>query len=357
MDFSGKRIGFVPYGDLQHPWNLRNFVYYARNRGLQFEIAQRGEDYDILVLSPLADISVWSKYPRGKTKIIFFLVDSYLSIHKGNLKGAFRGLAKFLVREQKSLRLNYLKTLQDMCSRADAVVCTTLEQKLDIEKHCDNVHIILECHFKAVRQSKVDYNIGSRINLVWEGLPANLDGFSHIKDVLIHLRKKYPIFLHIITDLVHKKYLNRFGRTHMINEVEKIMGESSHLNNESMFYMYQWNLDTFSHIVSACDLAIIPINTDNPLGIGKPENKLLLFWRMGMPTVVSSTPAYSRAMDACGLDSYCKNNNEWAEKLEKMIVDEETRKIAGQTGKRHANNFYSENIYLKNWDGLFESIL
>ena len=143
----------------------------------------------------------------------------------------------------------------------------------------------------------------------------------------------------------------------MVDEAEKILGETSHLNNETMFYMYQWNLDTFSHIVTACDLAIIPINTDSPLARGKPENKLLLFWRMGMPTLVSSTPAYSRAMDTCGLDFYCKNNDEWAEKLEKLIVDVETRKKAGQTGKQHADSFYSEKIYMEKWDRLFESVL
>lgn len=357
MNFSGLRVGFLPYGDMQHPWNLRNFVYYARRRNFQFEIVEPGKDYDIIVLSPLTDISVWSKYPRGKTKIIFFLVDSYLSIPQGNIKGKLRGLAKFLVREQKYLKLNYLNALEEMCARADAVVCTTLEQKFDISKHCNNTHIILECHFKAISQSKSDYHIENRVNLVWEGLPANIEGFSQVAEILISLRKNYPIHLHIITDLVHKKLLNRIGKTHMINEVEKFFGVTSHLNNESMFSMYQWNLDTFSHIVTACDLAIIPIDINNFLTRGKPENKLLLFWRMGMPTLVSSTPAYRRAMDACKLNLYCENKVEWKEKLEKLIIDIDARKIAGQTGKQHADNFYSEKIYLEKWDQLFKSVL
>ena len=357
MNLSGLRIGFVPHGDLQHPWNLRNFVYYAKNRRLKFQIAQPDEYYDIVVLSPLADLSVWLKYPKGKTKFIFFLVDSYLSIPSGNLKGAFRGLAKYVVREQKYIRINYRETLQEMCKRSDAVVCTTLEQATEIAKYCDNVHIILECHFNAVRQFKTDYNMTSRVNLVWEGLPANVDGFYQIKDAIINLRKSYSICLHIITDLVHKKYLNRIGKTHMIDEVEQILGKASHLNNDSLFYMYQWNLDTFSSIVTACDIAIIPIDTNNPFAKGKPENKLLLFWRMGMPALVSSTPAYTRVMDACGLDFYCENIMEWEKKLEKLIIDAEVRKKAGLVGQQHANNYYSEKEYLKKWDRLFESVV
>ena len=358
MNFSGLRIGFVPYYDLTHPWNLRNFLYYARKRNLKFEIADPNKEYDIVILSPIADISVWSKYPKGgKTKIIFFLVDSYLSTPQGNFKGAFRGLAKFLTGEQRHLKFNYCKELQNMCDRADAVACTTLEQQSDISKHCNNVHIILECHFKSVRHSKLDYNIDSRVNLVWEGLPSNVESFSKFKDVLIKLRNKYPIYLHIITDLLHKKYLNRIGRTDMVREVEKTLGATSHLNSETIFYMYQWNLDTFSHIATACDIAIIPLDTNNFLQRGKPENKLLLFWRMGIPTLTSSTPAYSRAMDACGLDLYCENKNEWIEKLERVIVDTDIRKNAGLTGKQHADTHYSEKVYLEKWDCLFESVL
>ena len=68
---------------------------------------------------------------------------------------------------------------------------------------------------------------------------------------------------------------------------------------------------------------------------------------MGIPTLTSSTPAYSRAMDACGLDFYCENIMEWEKKLEKLIIDAEVRKKAGLVGQQHANNYYSEKEYLK----------
>ena len=67
------RVGFVPYMNLHHPWNLRNFIYYSRKRNLQFEIFKPENNYDVIILSPLADISFWARYPKGKEKIIFFL--------------------------------------------------------------------------------------------------------------------------------------------------------------------------------------------------------------------------------------------------------------------------------------------
>ena len=35
---------------------------------------------------------------------------------------------------------------------------------------------------------------------------------------------------------------------------------------------------------------------NDPMMVGKPKNKLLLFWRMGLPTLVSAIPSYKRAM-------------------------------------------------------------
>ena len=362
MDFSAFRIGFVPFleGSL-HPFDLRNLIYYARKRNLKFEIFKKGEEYDIIILTPRVDLSVWSRYPKGKAKIIFMLVDSYLAVPQFHIKNALRGPAKYLIREHKYFRFNYTKALQDMCRRADAVICTTLEQKIDIQKYCRNVHVILEFHFKVIREIKTDYSSGSLVNLVWEGRPENISEIGQLKEVLAHLNNKYPLALHIITDFTYKKYMNKIRTISMTDELERIFQEGYLSNvvsgNKSMVYLYQWNLELFSRIITGCDIAVIPLNAKDSLMRGKPENKLLIFWRMGMPTVTSATPAYIRAMDKCGLQLYCKDNKEWVEKLEKLIVDSKAREYAGLQGKRIADTVYSEEQYLKQWDELFESAL
>lgn len=362
MDFSGLRVGFAPMisNSLKHPFDLRNFIYYARRRDIKFEIAEPSKDYDVIVISPRADISIWSRY-RGKGKIIFFIVDSYLAISPFDIKGSLRGLAKYIGREHKHLRLNYSKAIQEMCSRADAIVCTTLEQKKDIQEHCKNVHIMLEFNLKVVREVKTNYSLGNRINLVWEGQAENIYGFLHIKDVLAGLRKKYPIALHLITDLERWKYMNIFRRVSIIDEIKFIFSDGFLSNTsrgrDSSVYLYQWNLEMLSRIITGCDIAVIPLDMRNPLAFGKPENKLVLFWRMGMPTIVSFTPAYDRIMSKSGLNMCCHDNTEWKNKLEKLIEDSEFRKKAAMQGKAFVDTFYSEDEYLKQWDRLFQSVL
>lgn len=361
MDYSCIHVGFVPMNNsLKHPFDLRNFIYYANKRDIKFEIAKPGEDYDVIVLSPRADLSIWGRY-RGKAKMIFFIVDSYLALPPYDMKGALRGLAKFVGREHKYLKLNHSKAIQEMCSRADAVVCTTLKQKNDIQKYCKNVYIILEFHFKVIREIKTNYSVGKRINLVWEGQAENIHGFLQIKEALSELNKKYPIALHLITDLERRKYMNIFRRVSVLDEIKQIF-DDSYLSNtasghNSLVYFYQWNLEMLSRIITGCDIAIIPLDIHSPMMCGKPENKLLLFWRMGMPTIVTATPAYESAMAKCGSGMCCSNNGEWQTKLEGLIKDQEARLATAMQGKACADTFYSEEEYLKQWDRLFQSVL
>ena len=117
MKFSDLRIGYTAwskdFGDGALDW-LR-FRYYAEKRNLKFEIADPSETYDLLFLTQCADISVWSDYQKGNCKVIFDIVDSYMSVPKWHLKGLFRGLAKYAAGQTQYLRLDYRKALEDMC--------------------------------------------------------------------------------------------------------------------------------------------------------------------------------------------------------------------------------------------------
>lgn len=354
-------IGYVPMnGESYHPFDLKNFIFFARKRKLNVEIFRPDKEYDLIVLSPKADLSIWSQFPRGNTKIIFCLVDSYLASEKWGLKNVFRGLGKFLSGEQKYLKWHYLKALIETCKRADGVICTTEEQKKIILNYCTNVHIILESHFNIVGYQKTDYSLNSQIKIAWEGRPENIWTLEQIKDALIELKKKHKVSLHVVTDLEYKKYTNKFFNVSVIDKIKKIFGDEFLLNtvtgNTSLVYFYQWNTEMVSKIITACDFSVIPLDKNDPLMLGKPENKLLLFWRMGMPTIVTAIPSYVRAMNKCGLDTYCSNENDWVQKIEKYILDQETREKDGVIGRSFAEKNYSEEQYLNQWDQALISV-
>ena len=347
------RIGYAPYSvDLLAPGDRRRFVYYAKNRGINFEIAKPENKYDIVYVTHGADITLWSKYDKSKAIVIYEIIDSYLATPSWTFHGLFRGVVKYLSGQYKYCVFNHKKSIELMCRRADVVVCSTKEQKDFIRQYCDNVYIILDvksmyCKYKIVEQSQPTSNV---LNIAWEGLPYNIKSFAVIREALSILSKQYQINLHLITSLKYKKYMNRYITKHTINEVKKHID----INN---VYLYQWNELTVSHISSACDFAVIPINSNDQMDMGKPEDKLLIFWLMGLPTIVSETPAHLRAMSGAGISMTCDSTNDWVSAIRNMVDNESNRNQAAKKGFIYASRVNSEEKIMSLWDDLFNSVI
>lgn len=340
------RIGYVPYSNaLDRPGDRRRFPYYASKRGIGFEIADPAKEYDLVILSERADISVWSRYPKGK--LVYDLIDSYLAIPRADLKGRLRGLFKFLSRQSHYLQLDHWKAIESMCARADAVVCSTEEQQQDILKFCPNVHIVLDAHMGVARTIKTDYCAKQPFRLVWEGLPQTLGSLRQLRPALDRLRERHQIEVHIVTDSEYYRYLGRYGKTRTLQAAQQILpGVRFH----------EWREAECADIICSCDLAVIPLALDDPFAAGKPENKLLLFWRMGMPVVTSASPAYVRAMHAAGIDYTIKDGADWLTTIERLMSDESARREAGMLGKAYTEREFSETSLLAQWDAVFSSM-
>lgn len=211
--FRNLRIGYVPYGPtFERPGDRRRFWYYATKRGIPFEIAQPLAPYDVVVVTQAGDITFWSRYPRGRTKIIFDFPDSYLTIPRLDVKGVLRGAAKFAVRQTSRLRLNYQAALRDMCRRADATICCSEEQKKQILPFCANTHIVVDLQADLVRSFKHDYPCEEVFHFFWLGLGVNLRQLKEIREVLQDFRAKRPFRIHAITELQYNRFLNgKFG--------------------------------------------------------------------------------------------------------------------------------------------------
>jgi glycosyltransferase involved in cell wall biosynthesis len=344
------RIGYIPCSpSFCAPGDRRRFCYYAAKRGLKFEIAQPSQSYDIVIITQSADISFWSRYPRGNTKIIFDFIDSYLSIPRFDPKSLLRGITKFAIGQNRRLLLNYKRGLEQMCRRAEAVICSTQDQKRRILSLCPRVFPILDFHGTVVRMHKQNYAADRVFHFVWEGLPGNLSHFLEIKDALQEIQKTQPFVIHAITDLEYGPYLNgRFIKRSTVHYARRIWQGMN---------LYAWNEQTFSAIACNCDIALIPLPLHNPLSAGKPENRLLLFWRMGVPALVSSSAAHRDVMQQSGIHMSCTSQREWVQALRHYMSDQGAREEAGRFGRAFVEEKYSEEQGLRQWDEVLHSVL
>jgi glycosyltransferase involved in cell wall biosynthesis len=343
------QIGLVPLSkDLTSPGDRRRFAFFLKKRKLPFKILDnKTSKYKIVFLTQGADITTWVN--EEYSYIIYDLTDSYLNISRKDFKGWIRGFAKFIIGQHKYLYFNYWNLLKKMCKRADMVICSTIEQKKLIQKYNKNVHIILDTKDLVINQSKkIKYkNSKKAFNIVWEGLPQNVYQLKIISNSIIELSKKYNIKFNIVTDLRYKKYLNKFYNVNTYKQVNSIF------KNNKIYKLYNWKLRKYYKIILSSDLAIIPTDLNDNLTAGKPENKLLLFWRMGLPVITSSSPAYKRTMLSVGLNNFCKTEKEWTDQIENMIVSYKARNKNATIGKNYSEKNFSNEKILKMWNKIY----
>ena len=346
------KIGLVPLtNDLNSPGDRRRFAYFLQNKKIPFKVLDNIASHKIVFLTQQADITQWIK--EKYSYIIYDLTDSYLSISKTNVKGWFRSVAKYFFRQHKKLYFNYWSLLGKMCKRANLVICSTIEQKKLIQKYNKNVEVILDLKDTTVRSlhKKKYKQTSNTFQIVWEGLPQNAYLLKTVSSVLIKLSKKYKINVNIITDLKYKGYLNQFYEIQTYKQVDKIFKKNK------IFTLHKWNLKNYYKIILKNDLAIIPTDLKDNFIAGKPENKLLLFWRLGLPVITSASNAYYRTMKNAKLTNYCFDDDDWYSQIEKLILNEQKRKLIALRGKKYAEEKYSNERILKKWDNVYSKVL
>ena len=347
MNFMGIKVGLWPYGpDMDKAGDRRRFGFYAKERNIDFEIASIDKEYDIIYLTMGCNISDWLTYKKRypDAKLVFEIVDSCF-LQDLNFFTRSRGIIRWMAGKESKFYLNYQSAITSMLKSADAIVCSSATQKDFIVQYNDNVHISLDYFLNDITHKKTSFTTQKKLKLVWEGQAYTVNNLVGLKDVLKKLEDK--IELHVITDpdLVFPfKIFNK-----------KTSSILSHI--QCKYHFYPWEKESFSKIISEMDLAIIPIDSHNALHWHKPENKLLLFWQIGIPVLTSNTPAYTQAINKAGLPFLCSSSQDWIQKIEEYIEMKENQraKYAAKANDYIQNN-HTKEIILQKWDKIFSSL-
>lgn len=341
-------IGYaVPGLSLTHPAFRRRAAYFLQSRAYHWEIADFNQRYDVVIVHHSADITLWAKY--DKAPIILDYNDDYLITEGTSWMDRLRGPAKFASRQWRHWHADFRSAYAGMASRANAVVCCAPGASARLAPYCANRHIIMDMQPDPDWAPKTQYDVGATANLVWEGFPG-FQGIADMLPALCELKRKRAVALHLITTLRQPRYMNRFCRY----ETKDAVAKSLPIRD---VHLYEWNAPLFPKLVTACDLAIIPIDMNSPMWVGKPANKLISFWRLGMPTLVSPTPAYRELMREAGLDMLCATPADWETRLGEWLDSHALRAQVGARLVDFANTHYSNAVLLSRWDAALASVL
>ncbi len=338
-------IGYIPLSqDLTHPADRRRIVFYANKMGHHIEL-DLTKKIDVLVISERANLVPFVRR-NYQMPLIFDLIDGYLSPANKSFDLA-RGLAKSIVGQLSYNYFSFQKLVEKTCLSVDAVVCSTPEQSSKASRFNLNVHSILDSHSEIPIQPlnkriQKDYD---RVNIFWEGLPYTISG---LKD----FRFNQDIFFQLVTDVKFKRLLGTLWDVNTKKYIKDKIGL-----NEKQFNLNQWTINALVQASKLSDLALIPLDLNKNMNLYKAENRLLIMWRLGLPTLVSPSLSYRRVFNQTKSIGLCHNIADFENIFTnfKKYSNELIEQV--RSGRKYLEENHIDEILLDKWNNVMDSVI
>ena len=106
------KISYIPFSKkkINPGYDLRNVLLYSRLRKIAIEEYIANDEKEIIIIPPSYDPTDLSIFKNKNKKIIYQLVDDYLSVNIFSFKNIFRGFINFLLGRGKKITFNYKKS-------------------------------------------------------------------------------------------------------------------------------------------------------------------------------------------------------------------------------------------------------
>ena len=346
------KIGYWPLSPtFTSAGDRRRFIFWARARGHTI-VTDLNQSVDVIVASENSDFNS-PYFSRKQIPIIFDLIDAYLSPLNSS-DDLIRGIAKRITGQISGGIKPFSQHVMDFCLNSSAVICSSIEQEMVINQFNTQTRVILDSHdeipfmdevHKSIRESNVT-------QILWEGQPATIGGVAQISSVLMALSKTRNLHFNFVTDEIYYKLLNKYFESETLRLLQKNFHEIP--NRISVIPWSSHNLVTYA---KKSAVAMIPINLSVPMQRLKPENRLLIMWRLGLPCLTSASPAYSRVAAKAGVNAVCKTSQEWSTNFSRILGDPEFAKDEIVKGQDYLRENHNRTILLQKWDSVFESVL
>jgi hypothetical protein len=316
-------------------------------------LKQSGSDQevDIHVINPFSNPSNLLIENRD-IKLVLDMVDGYLVDKPNFLKDFLRQLSRVGIREFMRNPVCFSKNISQLCSKVDLITVGSEEQASVARVFNPNVFAIWDCHdeFGSPREPLGREKV-SNFNIFWEGLSVTL---FHFKECMSELREfilKTDSTLHIVTNSEHYRFGNKFFKIpteQLIAEIFKGL--------ESRVIFHPWSIPKVREVASECDFGLIPLLEGDKFARLKPENKLMIYWRFGLPTLFSDSPSYLRVSKELGLSDFSVAKGKWGEKLSWLAND-----LVGQGGRissatKMLRENHNEKAILAKWQKAFQTL-
>lgn len=173
-----------------------------------------------------------------------------------------------------------------------------------------------------ILEGRIDRGDGKIRIGYFSGTASHDKDFETVKDALVDILEKYP-----------QVEIHPFGPLEISDEYAKF----SHRIKKHPFASWKKHLEN----IASVDINIAPLEKDNPFCEAKSELKWFEAGILGVPTVAVKNQTFSEAISD-GVDGFVAGDDEeWKEKLEKLISDKNLRKSMGEKAREKVLREYT----------------
>jgi hypothetical protein len=336
--------------DLTHIGDRRRIGLWIK----RFDTWTKSKEFDcqgIHIATPLSNFEKLKK-GRGTTRLILDMVDGYLVEEAGVFKDYMRNLNRVGILAFFKDPKRYSDSLVEFCKACDLITVGSEEQAVIARQFNPNVFPIWDCHDEFGPPANSIFKAKtSNFNIFWEGLSVTLKHFQECLADLKSFMLQTNSTLNIVTNSEHYRFSNRYLKV----DTEKYIGRIFK-GLEEQVYFHPWSITKVREVSAQCDFGLIPLLAEDRFARLKPENKLMIYWRLGLPTLFSNSPAYLRVSGELGLSDFAVSEGMWEEKLywlsENLTV--EGRRISSAT--KMLREKHNEQAILFKWEEALQTL-
>lgn len=310
-----------------------------------------GSPINIQIIQPFTDPFLIKRLD-AQTRIVLDMVDGYL-VDTPSLPLDY---ARYFLRSSKIPALihpkRFSRSLQKICTFVDMVVVASDEQAELVRPFNKNIRVIRDSHDELGQPLPMkEFSKNTNLDIFWEGLGFTLIHFDDVATDLGKFLLSTNSTLHLVTNETFPRFAGKFGRIDTRRKIKDMFGLAA-----SRIVVHPWSEKMVSEVAAKCDFGIIPINQKNKFAQLKPENKLLIYWRLGLQTLFSDTPSYVRLASEVGVAEYSVKSGEWSAKLREISEAHGCLSENIHKAQEYLLRFHSERVILEQWREALDSL-
>jgi len=346
------KIGYWPLSPtLTSAGDRRRLLFWAKNRGHDV-ITDLTQKVDVIVASENSDFESHLFAQKG-VPVVFDLVDAYLS-PLNPFDDFARGLAKKISGQISGSVKPFSHHVRNFCMNSNAVICSSIEQEAVIKPYNPITHVILDSHDELpfIDPKLARSTSSNESHILWEGQPATIRGVQQISSILLQLSKENKLHFDFVTD---QKYFQFLGKYLEMNTLRLLKRDLSPIIDRVK--IIPWTPDNLVVSAKKSAIAMIPIDLTVPMQTLKPENRLLIMWRLGLPCLTSPSLAYTRVASQAGVNAICDSPEVWLENFGNLLSDPSFALEEILRGQNYLSEMHNSNALLAKWDRAMESVV